>query len=335
MVALYGCSNETKAPDVSELTTDAEFNTSLLYLYGSEDESTLGQIMMSEDQILTDLYLHQIIFPGDTSVNRENAAARLAAISKESGIKGLNDTLHLAFDKELPELEASFKKASRYLKYYFPEYPSPNLYLCNTLFNYQKFIFEDSSGKDGLAVGGEMFINDYVDYKNIDPTNPTYSDYLTRTFNREHLVKKAMDMVVEELAGAPPGGRLLDYMIHNGKKLYILEHLMPDAQDTVLFEYTPEQMTWCKENELEMWGFFIEEKLFYETSPVKIAKFINDSPNSPGMPAQAPGRTANYLGLQIVKKYVENTPGMDIIRLIQVKDSQEILDKSRYKPARK
>lgn len=332
---LISCKEEMSVPDVSGISTDGKFDHGFLFIFDPNGQVKIQATLTGANKTFLDLYLHQVIFPRDTSVTDENAAAKLAAIASDPIMKGLSDTLHLAFDEQLTDLNTAFQNSLKYLKHYFPEYPTPNIYLCNTLFNYQKFIFQDVDGKDGIALGGEMFLNDYIDYKGLDPTNPAYSDYLTRTFNREHLVKKAMDLVVDELAGPPSGGRLLDYMIQNGKKLYVLQHLLPYAPDSIIFEYTPEQVAWCQENELEMWGFFLEEKLFFESSPLKIAKFISDSPNSPGMPLEAPGKTANYLGLQIIKKYVENTPGMDLQQLLKQNNSQEILDKSRYKPKAK
>ena len=64
-------------------------------------------------------------------------------------------------------------------------------------------------------------------------------------------------------------------------------------------------------------------------------KYINTSPNSPGMPDQAPGRTANYIGLQIVKAYMKRFPETTIPELLAIQDVQKIMDLSRYKPKRK
>ena len=330
-----GCKSNDDIPDISNVKADGKFNVDFLYILGQREKNTITDKLMKADKTFLDIYIHEVIFPGDSATGVNAFIPKFEKLTDDTLLQGLEDTLHLAYDGVLSDLDTDFRTAFRYLKFYFPEYKTPNVYLCNTLFNYQKFIFQDEDGRDGIALGGEMFLNDFLDYKAFDPTNPAYSDYLTRTFNREHLVKKALDLVVDELTGPPAGGRLIDYMIHNGKKLYLLEQLLPYASDTIIHEYSPPQMKWCQENELEMWGFFLEEKLFYESAPMKIVKYISDSPNSPGMPDQAPGRVANYLGLQIVKKFVSESPGMDLQELMSVKDAQMILDKSKYKPARK
>lgn len=74
-----------------------------------------------------------------------------------------------------------------------------------------------------------MFLGRNYPYKNIDPTNPNFSGYLTRTFDKDYLTKKTIDLIVEDITGSPGGVRLLDYMVHNGKKLYLLKKFLPAA----------------------------------------------------------------------------------------------------------
>lgn len=64
-------------------------------------------------------------------------------------------------------------------------------------------------------------------------------------------------------------------------------------------------MDWVRNNELEIWSFFTEQNLIYETNVNRINKYINPSPDSPGMPADAPGQTANYIGYQMITAYME------------------------------
>jgi len=123
-------------------------------------------------------------------------------------------------------------------------------------------------------------------------------------------------------------------MIHNGKRLYILDRVLPTTQDSILLEYTGAQTKWVQENELSMWAFFFDENLFYESNAMTINKYINPSPSSPGMPDAAPGRTANYIGWKIVEAYMKRT-NATLSELIAMNDSQKIMDQSRYKPGRR
>ncbi|NJN33978.1 MAG: hypothetical protein HC817_06765 [Saprospiraceae bacterium] len=159
-------------------------------------------------------------------------------------------------------------------------------------------------------------------------------DYVRRTLTPEHLAVKALRLHISNMAGEPNGSRLLDQMIHNGKQLFILDQLLPRTPDSLKFGYTASQTQWCKENEAGIWASFLKENVLYETNQKKIAKLISPSPNSPGMPAEAPGETGNFIGWQIVKQFMRREPNTTLTQLIQLRDAQQILEKSKYKPAR-
>jgi len=50
------------------------------------------------------------------------------------------------------------------------------------------------------------------------------------------------------------------------------------------------------------------------------------------MPTEAPGRTANYIGWQIVKKFMQKKPKLTMLDLIAHNDAQKLLEESKYKP---
>lgn len=53
------------------------------------------------------------------------------------------------------------------------------------------------------------------------------------------------------------------------------------------------------------------------------------------MPKAAPGRTANFIGWQIVKAFMEKYPKTTLEELINMHDSQIFMEKSKYKPKQK
>jgi len=59
--------------------------------------------------------------------------------------------------------------------------------------------------------------------------------------------------------------------------------------------------------------------------------FISYAPFAKGMPKEAPGRVADFIGYRIVNSYMENNE-VDIKELIFLTDSRDFLQKSRYKP---
>ena len=283
----------------------------------------------------TDLYFNRIV---PLSIEGEFSDAfynNLKGFLGDERIRFLLDTVELLF----PDLENTIRKdldkAFKNTKFYFPEFSAPNVYTIISEYAYQQFLFEDDNSKDGLGLGLDLYLGRSFPYKSVAPGLPAFSEYITRTFDRNHMVKKIMDIILDDIVGPSPGTRMIDQMIHNGKKTYILNHILPETPDSVLMEYTSDQAQWVTENEEQMWAFFFKENLFYETNMMKINKYISTSPNSPNMPEEAPGMTGNYMGWQIIKAYMTKFPDTSLKELVEDKDMQKIMDDSKYKPKRR
>ena len=240
--------------------------------------------------------------------------------------------------KQYTDFESRLKEelieTCKNLKYYFPGVPTPVFYTLFSEFAFQSFIFTDSD-RDAIGIGLDMFLGDDFDYKNVDPTNPAFSEYLTRSYNSQHIVRKSMDIFLEDVLGMPSGKRFIDQIIHKGKKLYIAQQIMPTTPDSIIFEHTQKQWEWLNENELQIWSFFLEKELMYETSHLRINKYVNNSPHSQGMPTEAPGRTGPFIGYKIVEAFMGKKPDYSLIELIQFKDAQKLMEISKYKPNRR
>lgn len=337
IVVLYACGSEqTKSPppDVSAVEIDYtlhRFDTSLAALSDSEDVKTDVANMYGQYGFFAELFFERVlpIRGADDDAFVEN----LQGFLTDSRIERLVDTTAIVFADMEPVVEA-LDDAFTYYKYYVPSADIPDVYTFISEYSNQVFIFPDGE-KDGIGIGLDMFLGRDFPYTIMASTNPAFSSYLSRTFDKEHLPRKVMDVILSDRLSTAPGNRLLDHMIHNGKKLYMLEKVLPTTPDSIVMEYTGDQTEWAKINELEMWSFFLDEDLLYETNMMKINKYINQSPNSPGMPAEAPGRTANYMGWQIVRAYMERFPNTSFDELIAIADAQQLMDNSRYRPKRK
>ncbi|MEM9544514.1 MAG: hypothetical protein AAGA77_01005 [Bacteroidota bacterium] len=335
-IIFWNCSGDTKqfVPDVSDIDIDSKlirFDQLLAELDTNNLQAEIGELQKIYPEF-TQLFFSEVLpFVGDTE---EEFYSNLRGYLSDERINNLQDTVALVFENFEENIWAELKEAMKYMKYYFIDFVAPNIYTFTSEYTFQKFIFEDEN-RDGLGIGLDMFLGPSYNYKAIDPKNPAFSEYLTRTFSKEYIPKMFVEILINDRLGRAPGSRLLDHMIHNGKQLYLLQKMLPKTPDSILFEYSAAQTEWVKENELEMWAFFFDQELFYESNTIKINKYLNPSPNSPGMPPKAPGRTANYMGLQIVKAYMKRHPNTTIQDLINLKDSQMIMDKSRYKPRQK
>lgn len=326
------CDNSRiKAPDVSgiEVTVDIRrFEKDLFSIDTSAIPAGLARIEENYPEF-SEIFFNDITGSKNPDIAPEGHEAYMRGFLSHSSIRALYDSCMLRFDN-MSDIEKEFQQAFRYYRYYFPKREIPDVTTFISEYSVGTFIY----GEQSLAVGLDFFLGEEHPYAIFNPGNSNFSAYLTRTFTREHLVSKTLQPLIEDMLGPPYGNRMLDMMIYNGKKLYILDLLLPYTADSIKLEITGEQTNWLSKNQLEMWAFFLAENLLYSSDWAQIRKYVEYSPHSPGMPEEAPGRTANWLGLQIVRAYMQQFPETSLEQLINLRDAQEILTKSRYKPRR-
>jgi hypothetical protein len=334
-VLLSSCRDDKNKhiPDVSNIAAKAEikrFERDLFQLDTLQFAAGLQALEAKYPEFAT-IYFEKILGSRDSLIAPEGHEAYMRGFVTHESLRKLYDTCQIAYP-DLKQLEQSFSRAFQFYKYYFPEQPlSGEVVTFISEYTLGGFLY----GENSIGVGLDFYLGDQYPYQQYNPSNPNFSRYLTRTFNADHLVSKSMSLLVDDLLGTPSGNRLIDYMIHNGKELYLLDKLLPEAPDSVKLEYAQAQLDWCEGNESNIWAFLLEENLIFSTDWGKFRKLVEPSPSSPGMPAQAPGRTASWLGFQIVKAFMEQKPETTLQELIALRDAQAILDLSKYKPRRK
>ncbi|MEZ4909409.1 MAG: hypothetical protein R2774_00970 [Saprospiraceae bacterium] len=329
--SFYSCKNDKRSDEKSQ-----ELDTNVIDVYKllTPDISTKDfDAFVSKYPAFSKLYFNQILplgLEGSDSISLH----KWQEFSRDSGFVALTDKV-LKMYPNSHTIQKDLKGMYGTISQYFPTIKSANIYPLISEFGYQTFNFEDDNGKEGIGISLDMYLGHTMNYKMIAPDNTNFSDYITRSWDKDHIARKVVNIYIEELLGPPAGHRMLDLIIHNGKALYLAQTFLPEAQDSVIIEFTQKQLDWCRNSELAMWSFFVDNNLFYESNPSKIGKYVYPAPSSPNMPPESPGRTGNYIGWQIVRAYMERYPDTTLDQLIQLKDSQLIMEKSKYKPKQK
>ena len=224
----------------------------------------------------------------------------------------------------LTPLEEDLTSFFGHVQYYFPKYKTPRVItLISEVDLDAKAIYADSIALIALDcyLGNEhRFYADFPKFKRIN-------------FDENQILP---DLVTSFSYGkiAPPMDKnLLSIMIYHGKELYLKDKLIPNFTDAAKIAYTEEQMAWCKENEEQMWRYFIENNLLYEANVKNEHRFVNDAPFSKfylEIDNESPGRVGQWLGWQIVRSYMENneTSLTDMLAM----DTKTLFEKSKYKP---
>ncbi|PIF61850.1 gliding motility lipoprotein GldB [Flavobacterium sp. 11] len=217
------------------------------------------------------------------------------------------------------ELETLFK----HIKYYFPKTKTPKVITIISEMDYKnKAIYADSL----VVISLELYLGKNHKFYQ-------FPNYLKQNFEERQI---APDVVSSFSAGKIPpvlDKDLLSQMIYYGKQLYLKDLLLPDYTDAEKMGYTPEQITWCQENESYMWRYFIEKEMLYSNDQKLISRFINPAPFSKfylEIDNESPGQVGAWIGWQMVRSYMINNdvPLVDLLKT----NAKEIFVKSKYKP---
>jgi hypothetical protein len=160
-----------------------------------------------------------------------------------------------------------------------------------------------------------------------------FPEYLKQNFEENQIMPDIVSSFAATKIPNVSDKTLLSQMIYAGKELYLKDVLLPKSTDAEKIGYTPEQITWCQENESYMWRYFMEDKLLYSTDSKLPNRFINVAPFSKfylEIDNESPGRVGTWVGWQIVRSFMNNND-VTLQQVLQI-DPMELFQKSKYKP---
>ena len=232
--------------------------------------------------------------------------------------------------------EKAVKHMLQYVKYYFPEYALPSRLI--TFIGPMDAFYESSLGwsgdiitSSGLGIGLQMHMGGSSPFYSQEG-GQGYPAYIARRFEPEYIPVNCARNIIDDIY--PDRSRsktLIEQMVDKGKRLYILDKILPGTPDTLKIGYTASQLAGCIKNEGLVWNLFIENNLLYETDFQKIKSFISEGPNTTELGDDSPGYIALFSGWQIVKAYMEKNPDTSLKQLISL-DNKKIFEGSKYKP---
>jgi hypothetical protein len=127
------------------------------------------------------------------------------------------------------------------------------------------------------------------------------------------------------------GETLLNRMLRDGAVSYAVGQYLQTDNPLGL---TPEQLQWCTDNEARVWRQLMEAQLIYSTDPTVADRLLMPAPASPLINSNAPGETARFTSLQIVRAYMARRPDTPIATLLSpdfYMHNQSLID-SQYSP---
>lgn len=228
-----------------------------------------------------------------------------------------------------PEL-STVQQGLKLVKYYFAEYQLPEklITFIGPLNSYGSIITPD-----GLAVGLQFYLGSNHPLYQTEEGQQLYPKYISRRFHRAYIPVNAIKNIIDDLY--PPNYAdkpLVEQMVEAGKRMYLLDRLLPETADTLKTGYTAKQLKGCFENEKNIWSFFIQNNLLYIIDPEIVRDYMSDAPNTPVLGEASPGFIGQFVGWQIVKKWMSKQKDpQNLMRLMET-PGKKIFEEAKYKP---
>lgn len=298
------------------------FDHDLFSLDTNYIEAGMGALASQYPDFLP-FFLHEIAH--DQTNPKETPLDAMQGFVKATQVRRLNDSCQAVFN-DLGWLKKELTQQFRFYKYYFPQRQTPRVVTAVTEFISDAYAVNDTL----VMIGLDMFLGE-----NFSGYNPDFfPQYIRRQFRQEYIPSKVALALSSRVMGAPPGDRIIDHMINNGKILYLVDCLVPLAPDSMKMGYTQAQIDGCYSNEQEVWARLLEMNVLYEPLSSKNQKIVMPSPAADNVFQEAPGEIGNWLGWQIVKAYMKRYPETTLQQLAELRDAQQLLEKARYRPKR-
>jgi hypothetical protein len=322
LVLVLACKTK-KAPDVSgiQITLQTErFEKDFFAIDTLHIDASLQQLNKKHPGFTQD-FLFNILGSSPDSAGKD---VRNFIRTYQDMNKTVNESL-----ADFPAIEQQVRNGLQFVHHYFPSYRLPQklITFIGPINSYGNIITANA-----LAVGLQMYMGkDYPLYLS-EMGQQMYPAFISRRFEPAYIPVNCMKNIIDDMyPDKKMGGPLVEQMIEAGKRLYLLDLLMPDAADTIKTGYTEQQLTGCYESEKNIWSFFVQNDLLFNNDPTLTRDYMNDGPNTPALGDASPGNIGQFVGLQIVTKWMEKKKNVAPDALMTT-PAKQIFDEAKYKP---
>ncbi len=335
---LISCNNDKNIPNVSGIKIQVKvkrFEKDFFAMDTSDLVKSLNQLHQEYPGFTND-FINKILGL-NVPVLMNNDAQQLNALKTflrdYRPVKDSADVVFRDFRKQTKEI----KKGLQFLKYYFPEYKAPSNII--TFIGPIDAFFQTSFGtqgdiitKDDLGIGLQLHLGSNFSFYKSEQGLQQYPEYISKTFTPEYITVNSMKNIIDDMYGDKSIGKpLIEQMIEKGKRLYLLDKLLPNTPDYIKISYTEKKIKDAYNNEAVIWDFFLSNDLLNNAEQNITKNYIGESPRTQELGEDAPGNIGSFAGWQIVKKFMSKNPELTLDKMMNM-DSRELYIQSKYKP---
>lgn len=162
-----------------------------------------------------------------------------------------------------------------------------------------------------------------------------FENYQRQLKTPDRMAQDAVEaLIYSQFPFKPDTPTTLQRMIYEGAVLNAVASIMPSADMPTLLGCTAEQTEWLSQNEGRIWAKMIDDDILYSSDPAISDRLISPAPSTQMINAAAPGRVGRYIGLQIVRSFMEKNPETAISHTLtpEFYNSPKTLADSGYLP---
>ena len=323
VVGLFSCKAKKEIPDVSRIQVSLEVERFEKYFFSLDtlQLNTSLQKLYQQDRGFTQDFLFNILGTTADSAKKDVPLfLRTYATMYRTSLQKFSD-----FQKIVDQV----KRGLQFVRYYYPNYPLPKklITFIGPINSYGNIITPNA-----LAVGLQLYLGrDYPIYLS-DQGQQLYPAFISKRFEPAYIPINCVRNIIDDMYPDKSIGRpLIEQMVEAGKRLYLMNAFLPELPDTLKIGYTQQQLTGCYESEKNIWSFFVQNDLLYNADPNLTRDYMNDGPNTAALGEASPGNIGQFVGMQIVKKWMEKRTNISLPDLMKT-PATKIFDEAKYKP---
>jgi hypothetical protein len=331
IICIYSCTHKKNIPDVSNIDvqlTTKRFDKDLFSIDTNHVSIALANLQKGYPSFLND-YLYNILA---VPPQQDSAVKKVKLFIRD--YKPVYDSSEVVFSS-LDRLQKEIKKSFQFVKYYFPDYKLPPgiVTFIGPVEGYANVITTS-----GLAVGLQLYLGKDFPVYHSEYISDIYPDYQSRRFEPQYIPVNCMKNIIDDIYSQDaPDLPLVYQMIEAGKRLYVLDQLLPETADSLKTGYTQRQLEGCYENEAFIWNYFLQNNLLYATDPSLTRDYMNDGPKTEVLGDASPGFIGQFVGWEIVKKWMgldknKNVEHNKILTQLLHTPPKQIFEEAKYKP---
>ena len=255
-------------------------------------------------------YLFPSNFSDEEWLNIKNDSIR-KIIFNETQVEFKNDYLRKYISKLYYRLSDQFSN-----------FNSPKIITINNGLDFQYKLIDI----DSLVL---LSLDCYLDNDELYKAIP---DYISKKMNKNYLIRDLAEKLISRYVNYPTNRQFLDKIIYYGKVYNLMINNLDFVEANALY-YNEKEILWAKDNEKEVWKFFIENEILFNTSNILVERFINFGPYSKfgiSIDYESSPMIGKWIGYKIVKSYLKSN-NKTIEEILNMNEYELYLN-SNYKP---